>query len=75
MSKLLDKMKKNSTIKLAATMDKSEFMNDVDETQTDIPALNIALSGSNGCCPASVTYRVNQTSPRFQNWFYVKEEK
>lgn len=46
MSKLLDKMKKNSTIKLAATMDKSEFMNDVDETQTDIPALNIALSGS-----------------------------
>lgn len=45
-SKLMDKIKKNSTIKIASTMDKSEFMNEVDETPTDIPAINIALSGS-----------------------------
>jgi hypothetical protein len=45
-SKLMDKIKKNSTIKISATMDKSEFMNDVDETPTEIPAINIALSGS-----------------------------
>lgn len=46
MSKLMDKIKKNSTIKIAEILDKSEFMNDVDETATDIPAINIALSGS-----------------------------
>ena len=45
-SKLMDKIKKTSTIKIAATMDKSEFMNAVDETATDIPAINIALSGT-----------------------------
>lgn len=45
-SKLMDKIKKNSTIKIAEVLSKSEFMNDVDETSTDIPALNIALSGS-----------------------------
>lgn len=44
--KLMDKIKKNSTIKIAEVLQKSEFMNDVDETPTDIPALNIALSAS-----------------------------
>lgn len=45
-SKLMDKIKKNSTIKIASVLSQSEFMNKVSETPTDIPALNIALSGS-----------------------------
>lgn len=44
--KLMDKIKRNSTIKIAEVLSKSEFMNDVDETATEVPALNIALSGS-----------------------------
>lgn len=27
-----------------------------------------------GCCPASVTYRVNQKSARFSQWFYIQGE-
>ena len=46
MSKLLDKIKKNSTIKIASVLEDSTFFTDVDETPTEIPALNIALSGS-----------------------------
>jgi hypothetical protein len=42
----MDKLRKNSTIKIASVLDKSTFFNDVDETITDIPAINIALSGS-----------------------------
>jgi hypothetical protein len=45
MSKLMDKIRKNSTIKLTDVLSKSEFMNDVDETVTDIPMINVALSG------------------------------
>lgn len=45
MSKLMDKVRKAGTIKIASVLDDSQFFNDVDETATDIPALNIALSG------------------------------
>lgn len=45
MSKLLDKIRKNSTIKDSAILDDSKLFNDVDETATEIYALNIALSG------------------------------
>lgn len=46
MSKLLAKIRKNSTIKETALLSESEFINNVDETSTSIPAINIALSGS-----------------------------
>ena len=45
MSKLLDKIRKNSTIKDSSILDDSKLFNDVDETATEIYALNIALSG------------------------------
>jgi RecA/RadA recombinase len=46
MSKMMDKIRKASTIKIADVLENSTFFNNVDETSTDIPAINIALSGS-----------------------------
>lgn len=46
MSKLLAKIRKNSTIKETALLSESDFINRVDETTTSIPAINIALSGT-----------------------------
>ena len=42
---LLDKLKKNSTIKDSAILSKSKFFEAKDMIQTSIPAVNIALSG------------------------------
>lgn len=46
MSTLLDKIKKNSTIKESSQLNTSKFFKEIDEVQTLIPAVNIALSGS-----------------------------
>ena len=46
MSKLMDRLKKTNTIKIASVLADSEFFNDVDETATEYPAINIALSGT-----------------------------
>ena len=43
---LMDRIRKTSTIKIASVLEDSIFFNEVDETATDIPAINIALSGS-----------------------------
>jgi RecA/RadA recombinase len=43
---LLDKIKKNSTIKETATLSESKFFNKKDMIQTPVPILNVALSGS-----------------------------
>lgn len=43
---LMDRVRKASTIKISSILDDSELFNDVDETATEVPALNIALSGS-----------------------------
>jgi len=43
---LLDKIKKNSTIKDTAILNKSKFFMEKDMIQTDIPVLNVALGGS-----------------------------
>jgi RecA/RadA recombinase len=43
---LLDKLKKNSTIKDSAILSKSKFFEAKDMIQTSIPVLNVALSGS-----------------------------
>ena len=42
---VLDKLKKNSTIKEASILSKSKFFNQKDFVQTTVPALNVALSG------------------------------
>ena len=43
---LMDKIKKNSTIKESSILAKSKFFNDRDLITTSIPVLNIALSGN-----------------------------
>jgi RecA/RadA recombinase len=43
---ILDKIKKNSTIKETAILSKSKFFNKKDMIQTTVPALNIALAGA-----------------------------
>jgi len=45
MSTLLDKLKKNSTIKDTAIVSDSKFFNKKDMISTSVPAINIALSG------------------------------
>ena len=45
---LLEKLKKNSTIKDAAILSQSKFFAAKDMIQTSIPALNVALSGDLG---------------------------
>jgi len=42
---LMDKLKKNSTSKLASVLADSEFFNDKDVITTKIPIMNVALSG------------------------------
>ena len=42
---LLDKIKKNSTIKDSAILAKSKFFNEKDMIPTSIPMINVALSG------------------------------
>ena len=42
---LLDKIKKNSTIKDSAILSKSKFFTEKDMIPTSIPMVNVALSG------------------------------
>ena len=42
---LMDKLKKNSTVKEADSLQDSQFFKPKDMAQTDVPAINIALSG------------------------------
>jgi len=42
---LMDKLKKNSTVKEADTLENSQFFKPKDMAQTDVPAINIALAG------------------------------
>ena len=43
---LLDKLKKNSTIKETEVLNKSKFFNKKDMIRTSVPMINVALSGS-----------------------------
>ena len=45
MSNLLDKIKKNSTIRETDILTESKFFNEKDLIQTSVPAVNVALSG------------------------------
>lgn len=53
----MEKLKKNSTIKETAILSESKFFNAKPMVQTDIPALNIALSGTldGGMCAGLLT--------------------
>ena len=42
---LMDKLKKNSTIKETDVLSSSEFFNGKEMTPTDVPMVNVALSG------------------------------
>lgn len=46
MSSLLDKIRKNSTIKETELVSKSKFFNKKDMVQTSVPIVNVAFSGS-----------------------------
>lgn len=46
MSSLLDKLKKNTTIKETSILEKSKFFTEKDLIQTNVPMVNVALSGS-----------------------------
>jgi RecA/RadA recombinase len=46
MSSIMDKLKKNSKIKTAEVLSESKFFNEKDMVQTDVPMINVALSGS-----------------------------
>ncbi len=43
---LLDKLKKNTTIKESSILSKSKFFSQKDMVQTEVPMINVALSGS-----------------------------
>ena len=43
---VLDKLKKASTIKETSILSKSKFFTDKDMIQTDVPIVNVALSGN-----------------------------
>lgn len=56
MSSLLAKLKKNSTVKMSAAMSESKFFNEKNSVKTDLPILNLALSGSvNGGLSSGLT--------------------
>jgi len=43
---IMDKLKKNSKIKQTEVLSDSKFFNDKEMTPTDVPMVNVALSGS-----------------------------
>jgi RecA/RadA recombinase len=43
---IMDKLKKNSKIKATETLSQSKFFNEKDQVATDVPMINVALSGS-----------------------------
>lgn len=46
MSSMMERLKKNGTLKESSVLTDSVMMNNIDETVTEIPAINLALSGS-----------------------------
>ena len=46
MSSIMDKLKQNSKLKHTEVLSDSKFFNEKDQTPTDVPMVNVALSGS-----------------------------
>ena len=56
---IMDKLKKNSKVKETSVLSESKFFTEKDMIQTDVPMINVALSGSvwsyyGKCLPQSV---------------------
>jgi len=43
---IMDKLKKNSKVKTTSVLSESQFFNEKDQIATDVPMINVALSGS-----------------------------
>jgi len=43
---VMDKLKKNSKVKTTSVLSESQFFNEKDQIATDVPMVNVALSGS-----------------------------
>ena len=57
MNKLLEKMKKSGSIKNSSILSQSMFFNKKDMVPTDVPIINVALSGSlNGGLTSGLTF-------------------
>ena len=46
MPSIMDKLKKNSTIAHTEVLSESQFFGDTDVVPTDVPMINVALSGN-----------------------------
>lgn len=69
---LMAKLKKNSKIKLTSQMDKSEFFKEQEVVQTDVPMMNVALTGSlDGGITAGLTVLAGP-SKHFKTSFALK---
>ena len=69
---IMDKLKKNSKIKLTSQMDKSEFFQEQEIIPTDVPMMNVALTGSlNGGVTAGLTVLAGP-SKHFKTSFALK---
>ena len=69
---LMEKLKKNSKIKLTSRMDKSEFFQEQEIIPTDVPMMNVALTGSlNGGVTAGLTVLAGP-SKHFKTSFALK---
>lgn len=69
---IMSKLQKNSKIKLAERLDNSEFFSDTEVVQTDVPMMNVALSGSfNGGISAGLTVLAGP-SKHFKTSFALK---
>jgi len=69
---LMAKLKKNSKIKLSSQMDKSEFFQEQEIVTTDVPMMNVALTGSlDGGITAGMTVLAGP-SKHFKTSFALK---
>jgi len=69
---LMAKLKKNSKIKLTSQMDESEFFQEKEVVQTDVPMINVALTGSlDGGITAGLTVLAGP-SKHFKTSFALK---
>ena len=69
---IMDKLKKNSKIKETAILSKSQFFRDKDFVTTDVPMINVALSGDvEGGLSSGLTVLAGQ-SKHFKTSFALK---
>ena len=63
---IMDKLKKNSKIKETCILQDSKFFQEKDQTATDVPMINVALSGSvDGGLSSGMTVLKGRAWPAF----------